>query len=81
MSTNIRLMRIGKKKAPYYRVVVTDSRNKRDGAYIENLGTYRPVEEKDQVLINVSRFDEWVKSGAVVSPTVKQLVAKARVAV
>ncbi|MGL4394541.1 MAG: 30S ribosomal protein S16 [Brevinema sp.] len=80
MSTNIRLMRIGKKKAPYYRVVVTDSRNKRDGAYIENLGTYRPIEAKDQVLINVARFDEWVKLGAVASPTVKQLVAKARVA-
>ncbi|MGL4561786.1 MAG: 30S ribosomal protein S16 [Brevinema sp.] len=73
-------MRIGKKKAPYYRVVVTDSRNKRDGAYIENLGTYRPIEEKEQVLINVARFDEWVKLGAVVSPTVKQLVSKARTA-
>ncbi|MGL4367706.1 MAG: 30S ribosomal protein S16 [Brevinemataceae bacterium] len=78
MSTNIRLMRMGKKKAPYYRVVVTNSRNKRDGAYIENLGTYRPVESKDQILINVEKFDEWVKKGAVVSMTVKQLVLKAK---
>ncbi|MGL4677351.1 MAG: 30S ribosomal protein S16 [Brevinema sp.] len=78
MSTNIRLMRLGKKKAPYYRVVVTNSRNARDGAYIENLGTYRPIEEKDQVLINVERFDEWVKKGAIPSLTVKQLVAKVR---
>lgn len=79
MSTNIRLMRMGKKKAPYYRVVVAHSRNKRDGAYIENLGTYRPIESKDQILINLERFDEWVKKGAIVSLTVKQLVAKARV--
>lgn len=78
MSTNIRLMRLGKRKAPYYRVVVAHSRNARDGAYIENLGTYRPVEEKDQILIDVNRFDEWVKKGAIASRTVKQLVAKAR---
>ncbi len=78
MSTNIRLMRLGKKKAPYYRVVVANSRNARDGAYIENLGTYRPVEAKDQIIINVERYDEWVKMGAIVSPTVKQLVSKAR---
>jgi len=79
VSTNIRLMRMGKKKAPYYRVVVIHSCNKRDGAYIENLGTYRPIEAKDQILIKLDRFDEWVKKGAVVSLTVKQLVAKARV--
>ncbi len=81
MSTNIRLMRLGKKKAPYYRVVVAHSRNARDGAYIESLGTYRPVESSDQILINVARFDEWIKMGAIPSQTVKQLVSKARVAV
>ncbi len=71
-------MRLGKKKAPYYRVVVAHSRNARDGAYIESLGTYRPIEANDQILINVERFDEWVKKGAIASPTVKQLVSKAR---
>ncbi len=81
MSTNIRLMRLGKKKAPYYRVVVAHSRNARDGAYIESLGTYRPIESSDQILINVTRFDEWIKMGAIPSQTVKQLVSKARVAV
>lgn len=81
MSTNIRLMRLGKKKAPYYRVVVAHSRNARDGAYIESLGTYRPIESSDQILINVVRFDEWIKMGAIPSQTVKQLVSKARVAV
>jgi small subunit ribosomal protein S16 len=74
-------MRLGKKKAPYYRVVVAHSRNARDGAYIENLGTYRPIEAKDQIMIDVNRYDEWVKLGAIVSQTVKQLVAKARAAV
>lgn len=78
MSTNIRLMRLGKKKAPYYRVVVAHSRNARDGAYIESLGTYRPIESSDQILINVTRFDEWVKMGAIPSQTVTQLVLKAR---
>ncbi|MDK2819123.1 MAG: 30S ribosomal protein S16 [Spirochaetota bacterium] len=78
MSTNIRLMRLGKKKAPYYRVVVAHSRNARDGAYIESLGTYRPVESSDQILINVTRFDEWIKMGAIPSQTVTQLVLKAR---
>ncbi len=78
MSTNIRLMRLGKKKAPYYRVVVAHSRNARDGAYIESLGTYRPIESSDQILINVTRFDEWIKMGAIPSQTVTQLVLKAR---
>ena len=78
MSTNIRLMRFGKKKAPYYRVVVAHSRNARDGAYIESLGTYRPIESSDQILINVTRFDEWIKMGAIPSQTVTQLVLKAR---
>ena len=78
MSTNIRLVRLGKKKAPYYRVVVAHSRNARDGAYIESLGTYRPIESSDQILINVTRFDEWIKMGAIPSQTVTQLVLKAR---
>lgn len=71
-------MRLGKKKAPYYRVVVAHSRNARDGAYIESLGTYRPIESSDQILINVTRFDEWIKMGAIPSQTVTQLVLKAR---
>ena len=71
-------MRLGKKKAPYYRVVVAHSRNARDGAYIESLGTYRPIESSDQILINVTRFDEWIKMGATPSQSVTQLVLKAR---
>lgn len=78
MATAIRLMRMGRKKVPYYRVVVLDTRAPRDGAYIENLGTYRPVEQKDQVLIDTARYDHWLSQGAVPSLIVKQLAAKAR---
>lgn len=78
MSTNIRLMRMGKKKSPYYRIVVAHSRNARDGAYIESVGFYRPMEQKDQISVNLSAFDAWVQKGAQVSSTVKQLVCKVR---
>ncbi|SFB67313.1 small subunit ribosomal protein S16 [Brevinema andersonii] len=78
MSTNIRLMRIGRKKAPYYRVVVAHSRNPRGGSYIENLGTYRPVEQQDQIKINVERYDSWIQKGAIATPIVKKIVAKVK---
>lgn len=78
MATAIRLMRMGRKQMPYYRVVVLDSRSPRDGAYIENLGTYRPIEQKDQINIDAARYDHWVAQGAVPSLIVKQLAAKAR---
>lgn len=78
VSTNIRLMRIGRKKAPYYRVVVAHSRNSRGGAYIENLGTYRPIEQQDQIKINVERYESWIQKGAIASPIVKKIVAKVK---
>ena len=71
-------MRMCRNHSPYDLVVVLDSRSPRDGAYIEKLGTYRPVEHKDQVLINTARYDHWVAQGAVPSLIVKQLAAKAR---
>lgn len=72
MSVAIRLSRVGKKNAPMYRVVVKDSRAKRDGAYIENVGTYNPI--KHQVLqFNEERIKYWVSQGAVVSEAVKKI--------
>jgi len=72
MSVAIRLSRVGKKNAPMYRVVVKDSRAKRDGAYIENLGTYNPI--KHQVVqFNEERVNYWVSQGAVVSDAVKKI--------
>src|SRR3989338_1870866 len=59
----IRLMRIGAKKKPFYRVVVLDERSKRTGAYIELLGTYNPLTEPKDIKLNKDRIDYWVKQG------------------
>ncbi len=77
MSVKIRLTRMGTKKRPYYRVVVLDSRKKRDGAYIENLGVYHPLETgEDEVELNEERIREWIGKGAQPSHTVKVLMNK-----
>ena len=78
MATAIRLMRMGRKKVPCYRVVVLNSRKPRDGACIENLGIYHPAEKENQIKIKTDRYDYWLGLGAVPSDTVRQIVAKAR---
>lgn len=60
----IRLMRIGAKKRPFYRVVVVDERAKRTGAYIELLGTYNPLTEPRDIKLKQDRIDHWIKQGA-----------------
>lgn len=72
MSVVIRLSRVGTKHVPFYRVVVADSRKKRDGAILENLGTYN-AEKTELVCFNPDRFDAWVKVGAQPSETAKKL--------
>lgn len=72
MSVKIRLSRVGKKHAPFYRVVVADSRNKRDGKFIENLGTYNPL-KSEWVTFKPERFDDWVSKGAIPTDTVKKM--------
>lgn len=69
----IRLSRIGKKKAPFYRIIAVDSRKKRDGAYLENLGTYDTL---NSVLVQFDeeRFSYWVEQGAKPSDSVKKIV-------
>jgi len=77
VSVKIRLTRMGTKKRPYYRVVALDSRKKRDGAYIENLGVYHPLETGDsEVMLNEERIREWLSKGARPSHTVKVLMNK-----
>jgi len=73
MSVKIRLSRVGKKKAPFYRIVAVDSRKKRDGANLEILGTYDGLEG---VIVNLDmdRIDYWVSQGAIPSDTVKKLI-------
>lgn len=73
----IRLMRIGTKKRPFYRVVAVDERSKRTGAYIENLGTYNPLTEPKEIKLNQERIDDWVKKGAQMSVGFLRIIHKA----
>ena len=76
MAVKIRLRRMGAKKAPFYRVVVADSRYPRDGRFIEEIGTYDPTKEPVMVNIDMAKADEWIKKGAQPTDTVKRLLKK-----
>lgn len=78
MSVKIRLRRMGKKKQPHYRIVVADSRSPRDGRFVENLGYYNPIPDPARVVVDLDRVDYWLGEGAMMSPTVGNLVSKAR---
>lgn len=73
----IRLMRIGAKKRPFYRVVVVDERAKRTGGYIENLGTYNPLTEPKDIKLKQDRIDYWTKQGAQPSDGYLRMIGKA----
>ena len=73
----IRLQRQGKKKAPFYHIVVADSRVSRDGKIIEQIGTYNPMTEPATINIDKERVEKWIKNGAKPTETVKQLIEKA----
>jgi small subunit ribosomal protein S16 len=77
MATKIRLTRLGDKKTPFYRVVVADSRCARNGSYIENLGTYNPMVNPAEIKLNKERVDYWIKTGAQMSETAKELLVNA----
>lgn len=79
MATTIRLTRMGRKKRPYYRVVVADSRMPRDGRFIEILGVYDPLAETPVIKIDENKALNWLSKGAQVSDTVKQLFKKSGV--
>ena len=72
----IRLRRMGAKKAPYYRVVVADSRYPRDGRFIEEIGTYNPCVSPAEIKIDADRAREWIKTGAQPTDTVRALLKK-----
>ena len=77
----VRLARGGKKSKPFYRVVVADQRFPRDGRFIERLGYYNPVfnREGDQVIeVDLERFDHWIKQGAKATPRVAQIIKRQR---
>lgn len=77
MAVRIRLKRIGAHKAPFYRLVVSDSRSPRDGRFIEEIGTYNPVAQPAQVNINEEKALKWLTTGAQASDTVRSLFSKA----
>jgi len=79
VATIIRLTRMGRKKRPYYRVVVADSRMPRDGRFIEILGVYDPLAETPVIKIDENKALNWLSKGAQVSDTVKQLFKKSGV--
>ncbi|TXI35081.1 MAG: 30S ribosomal protein S16 [Niabella sp.] len=71
----IRLTRTGRKNAPSFRIIVIDSRSKRDGMYIEKLGYYNPTENDKNVVYSKERYDHWLSVGAQPSDAVKKLVS------
>lgn len=73
----IRLRRMGAKKAPYYRIVVSDSRAPRDGRFIEELGTFDPLADPAVIKVDTDRAQYWVKNGAQPTDTVRALLKKA----
>lgn len=79
MTTKIRMRRMGAKKAPFYRVVVADSRSPRDGRCIEEIGYYDPTKNPAQIHINTEKAQAWLATGAQVSETVKSIFKKAGV--
>jgi small subunit ribosomal protein S16 len=78
MSVKLRLARRGAKKAPFYHVVATDSRNPRDGKFTEEVGTYDPNVKPARVNLKADRIEHWLKLGAEPSSTVAQLIKLAK---
>ncbi len=76
MAVKIRLRRMGAKKAPFYRIVVADSRYPRDGRFIEEIGYYNPLEEPAVVKIDEEKAKKWMANGAQPTDTVKNLFKK-----
>ena len=76
MAVKIRLRRMGAKRAPFYRVVVADSRYPRDGRFIEEIGTYNPTKDPAIVNIDGEKAKKWISNGAQPTDTVKALLKK-----
>ena len=76
MAVKIRLRRMGAKKAPFYRVVVADSRYPRDGRFIEEIGTYNPMRDPAEINIDADKAKKWIANGAQPTDTVKAILKK-----
>ena len=76
MALKIRLTRLGAKKAPFYRVVVADSRSPRDGKFVEVLGTFNPLTDPAEIKIDNEKAAQWIKNGAQPTDTARALLVK-----
>ena len=76
MAVKMRLRRMGAKKAPFYRVIVADSRSPRDGRFIEEIGYYNPLTEPADIKIDADKAKKWLSNGAQPTETVKSLLKK-----
>jgi small subunit ribosomal protein S16 len=76
MAVKIRLARHGAKKRPFYRIVATDSESPRDGRFLEKLGTYNPLQNPAQVILNTERVKYWIGQGATPTDTVKSILKR-----
>ena len=77
MAVKIRMKRVGAKNAPYFRIVVADSRSPRDGKFIEEIGSYQPLKKGDNFILKLDRAQYWVSMGAQPSDTVASFIKKA----
>ncbi|MBE6009447.1 MAG: 30S ribosomal protein S16 [Eubacterium sp.] len=77
MAVKIRLKRMGKKKAPFYRIVVADSRSPRDGRFIEQVGYYDPCKEPSEVKVDEEAVKKWLSNGAQPTATVERILKNA----
>jgi small subunit ribosomal protein S16 len=78
MAVHLRLSRQGAKKAPFYRVVATDSHSPRDGRFLEHIGVYDPTRKPEEIKFDEPRLQHWLSHGAVPSQTVKELIKRSR---
>jgi len=76
MATVVRLTRMGRKKKPFYRIVVTDSRKRRDGGWIESIGYYNPLTEPETIKFDEEKLNYWMGVGAKLSDRVKRITGK-----
>ncbi len=79
MAVKIRLTRLGRKKKPFYRIVVANSESPRDGKFLDVVGTYDPLQEPAAITINNEKLQDWLGKGALPTTTVKNLIKKAAV--
>ena len=74
MAVKMRLTRMGDKKSPFYRIVVTDSRNARDGAYIDKVGHYNPIAQPAEIVVDAEKAKAWLAKGVQPTDTVKNIL-------